>query len=107
MRVARGKLAKQVCLYLPVVELRTQSDWNLNLNSYKPMWHKQLLWVEVDAHAVCNRSKCGGVGWAGAGVAWRLGVCVVFEAFLGCLASLAFFVWCSPAGGCVQSTADF
>jgi hypothetical protein len=35
------------------------------------------------------------------------GACVVFEAFLGCLASSAFFVWCSPAGGCVQSTADF
>ena len=27
-----------------------------------------------------SRSKYGGVGWAGAGVAWRLGVCVVFEA---------------------------
>jgi hypothetical protein len=36
----------------------------------------------VGAHAVRNRSKCGGVVWAGAGAAWRLGVCVVFEAFL-------------------------
>jgi hypothetical protein len=36
-----------------------------------------LLWVEVGAHAVRNRSKCGGVGWAGAGVAWRL--CVTGE----------------------------
>ena len=44
------------------------------------MAQKPLLWVEVGAHAVRNRSKCGGVGWAGAGVAWRLGVCVVFEA---------------------------
>ena len=41
------------------------------------MAQKPLLWVEVGAHAVRNRSKCGGVGWAGAGVAWRLGVCVV------------------------------
>jgi hypothetical protein len=46
------------------------------------MAQKPLLWVEVGAHAVRNRPKCGGVGWAGAGVAWRLGVCVVFEAFL-------------------------
>jgi hypothetical protein len=45
------------------------------------MGQKPLLWVEVGAHAVRNRSK-GGVGWAGTGVAWRLGVCVVFEAFL-------------------------
>jgi hypothetical protein len=44
------------------------------------MAQKPLLWVEVGAHAVRNRSKCGGVGWEGAGVAWRLGVCVVFEA---------------------------
>ena len=44
------------------------------------MAQKSLLWVEVGAHAMRNRSKCGGVGWAGAGVAWRLGVCVVFEA---------------------------
>ena len=44
------------------------------------MAQKPLLWVKVGAHAVRNRSKCGGVGWAGAGVAWRLGVCVVFEA---------------------------
>ena len=29
---------------------------------------KPLLWVEVGAHAVRNRSMCGGVGWAGAGV---------------------------------------
>ena len=41
---------------------------------------KPLLWVEVGAHAVRNRSKCGAVR-AGADVAWRLGVCVVFEAF--------------------------
>ena len=44
------------------------------------MAQKPLLWVEVGAHAVLNRSKCGGVEWAGAGVAWRLGECVVFEA---------------------------
>ena len=44
------------------------------------MAQKPLLWVEVGAHAVRNRAKCGGVGWAGAGVAWRLGVCVVFGA---------------------------
>jgi hypothetical protein len=42
---------------------------------------KPLVWVEVGAHAVRNRSKCGGVMWAGAGVACRLGVCFVFEAF--------------------------
>jgi hypothetical protein len=40
-----------------------------------------LLWVEVGAHAVRNKSKCGGVGWVGVGVAWRLGdhhwVCVL------------------------------
>jgi hypothetical protein len=41
---------------------------------------KPLLWVEVGAHAVPNRSKFGEVGWTGAGVAWRLGVCVVFDA---------------------------
>jgi hypothetical protein len=35
----------------------------------------------IGAHAVRNRPMCGGVGWAGAGVAWRLGVCVVFGAF--------------------------
>jgi hypothetical protein len=28
------------------------------------MAQKPLLWVEVGAHAVRNRSKCGGVGWA-------------------------------------------
>jgi hypothetical protein len=39
------------------------------------MAQKPLLWVEVGAHAVRNRLKCGGVGWAGAGVAWRLCVC--------------------------------
>jgi hypothetical protein len=44
------------------------------------MAKKLLLWVEVGAHAVRNRPKCGGVGWACAGVAWRLGVCIVFEA---------------------------
>jgi hypothetical protein len=40
------------------------------------MAQKPLLWVEVGAHAVRNRSKCGGVGWAGAGVAClsRLGL---------------------------------
>jgi hypothetical protein len=43
------------------------------------MAQKPLLWVKVGAHAVRNRSKCGGVVWAGAGEAWRLGVCVVFE----------------------------
>jgi hypothetical protein len=46
------------------------------------MTQKPLLWVEVGAHAVRNRLKYGGVGWAGAGVAWRLGVCVVFEVSL-------------------------
>jgi len=45
------------------------------------MAQKPLLWVEAGAHAVRNRSKCGGVEWAGVGVAWRLGVCVVFGAF--------------------------
>jgi hypothetical protein len=35
------------------------------------MAQKPLLWVEVGAHAVRNRSKCGGVVWAGVGVAWR------------------------------------
>ena len=72
------------------------------------MAQKPLLRVEVGAHAVRSRSKCGGVGWTGAGVAWRLGVCVVFEAF-GAVwrRQEAPFVWCSPAGGCVQSTADF
>ena len=44
------------------------------------MAQKPLLWVEVGAHAVRNRSKCGEVGGAGAGVAWCLGVCVFFEA---------------------------
>jgi hypothetical protein len=29
------------------------------------MAQKPLLWVEVGAHSVRNRSKCGGVGWAG------------------------------------------
>jgi hypothetical protein len=43
------------------------------------------------------------LGWGGqAQVSRGACVCVVFEAFLGCLASSAFFVWCSPAGGCVQ-----
>jgi len=40
------------------------------------MAQKPLLWVEVGAHAVRYRPKCGGVVWAGAAVAWRLGVCV-------------------------------
>jgi hypothetical protein len=69
-----------------------------------------------DANAIAvSRSGCacgaqkvrvcwGGVGRRRCRVAL---VCVVFDAFLGCLASSAFFVWCSPAGGCVQSTADF
>jgi hypothetical protein len=109
------------------------------------MTQEPWLWVEVGALAVRKRSDCAGAVWAGADVAWRLCVCVVFEAFFpalrgrdqdiktskqasfitcsfldtsqtrawvfealfGCLASSAFFVWCSPAGGCVQSTADF
>jgi hypothetical protein len=72
------------------------------------MAQKPLLWVEVGAHAVRNKSKCVGVGWAGASVAWRLGVCVVFGTFWAVwMAPSAFFVWCSPAGGCVPSTADF
>jgi hypothetical protein len=33
------------------------------------MTQKPLLWVEVGAHAVRNRSKFGGVGWAGADIA--------------------------------------
>jgi len=45
------------------------------------MAQKPLIWVEAGAHAVRNRPKCGGVVWAGAGVAWRLCVCVVFEIF--------------------------
>ena len=40
------------------------------------MTQKPLLWVEVGAHAVRNRSKCGGVVWVGAVVARRLWVCV-------------------------------
>ena len=44
------------------------------------MAQKPLLWVKVGVHAVRKRLECGGVGWAGAGVAWRLCVCVVFEA---------------------------
>jgi hypothetical protein len=43
------------------------------------MAQKPLLWGEVGAHAVCKRSECGGVVWAGEGAAWRL--CVVIEAF--------------------------
>jgi hypothetical protein len=39
------------------------------------MTQKLLLWVKAGAHAVRKRSECGGVGWAGAGVAWRLCVC--------------------------------
>jgi hypothetical protein len=31
------------------------------------MTQKPLLWVEVGAHAVCKRSECAGVVWAGAG----------------------------------------
>jgi hypothetical protein len=81
------------------------SDFELELELIQAhMTQKPLLWIEVGAHVVRKRSECAGVVWAGAGVAWRL--CVVFEAFLGCLASSAFFVWCSPAGGCVQSTAS-
>jgi hypothetical protein len=74
------------------------------------MTQKPLLWVEVGAHAVCTRCAKGQsvLGWCGqAWVSRGACVCVVFEGFLGCLASSAFFVWCSPAGGCVQSTADF
>jgi hypothetical protein len=92
------------------------------------MAQKPLMWVEAGAHSV--------VGWggqvAGAGVVCRLGVCAVFEAaglsgvvsFLELELELlviqthmaqkpllwvevGFFVWCSPAGGCVQSTAGF
>jgi hypothetical protein len=32
------------------------------------MAQKPLLWIEMSAHAVRNRSKFGVVGWAGAGV---------------------------------------
>jgi len=48
------------------------------------MAQKPLLWVKVGAHAVRKQVNvwCGGVGWAGAGVAWRLSVLVVFEACL-------------------------
>jgi hypothetical protein len=50
-----------------------------------------------------DRLKCGGVVWAGAGVAWRLGVHVVFEAVWD-----AFLCVVLPRRGlCVQSTADF
>jgi hypothetical protein len=45
------------------------------------------------------------LGWCGqARVSRGACVCVVFEASLGCLASSAFFVWCSPAGGCSNSS---
>ena len=48
-----------------------------------------------------------GVGRRGCHVA-LVCVCVLsLKPFLGCLTPPAFFVWCSPAGGCVQSIADF
>jgi hypothetical protein len=54
------------------------------------MAQKPLLGVEVGAHAVRKRSKCGWVGCGGQArvsrgawvCVWRLGVCVVCEAFL-------------------------
>jgi hypothetical protein len=94
------------------------------------MTQKPLLWVEVGALAMRKRSECTGepqsllagsiffafsilsleaiqcfnvlVGQAR--VLHVACVCVVFEAFLGCLASSAFLVWCSLAG---IGTADF
>ena len=67
---------------------------------------KPLPWVEVGAHAMRKRSECGGIVWVSAGVAWRLCVCCLCS-LSGCPASSAYFVRCSPAGGSVQSTADF
>jgi hypothetical protein len=61
------------------------------------MTQNSSLWVEVGALVVRKRSKFAEVVWAGAGVAWRLCVCVVFEAFLGCLASLALWVCISSS----------
>jgi hypothetical protein len=45
------------------------------------------------------------LGWCGqARVSRGACACVIFEAFSGCLAPSAFFVWCSPAGGCFANT---
>jgi hypothetical protein len=63
------------------------------------MTQKPFLWVEVGAHVVRKRPECAGVVWAGA-VSRGACVCVCvlsLKPFLGCLAPLAFFVWCSPA----------
>jgi hypothetical protein len=67
------------------------------------MAKKPLLWVEAGAHAVGQNV----LGWCGqAWVSSGACVCVVFEKNWAALAPLAFFMWCSSAGGCVQSTAD-
>ena len=63
------------------------------------MAQKPLLWVEVGAHAMSNRSKCGGVGWAGAGAAWRLGVCVLFLRPLGLSGAVSFLCVVLPRRG--------
>ena len=64
------------------------------------MTQKPLLWVEVGARAVRERSKCGGGCGQSANVAWRLCGCVLSE-------KPAMDVWCrqlslSGAPGCVR-----
>ena len=71
--------------------------------------NKQIVWVEVDAHAVRKRPECGGVVLqggvgAGAGVAWRLCVCVLSLKLSGLLSGAVRFlrgVLPTPAGNCV------
>jgi len=62
--------------------------------------------VEVGVYAVRKRSECS--GWCGQARvsrgAWRLCMCVVFEASW---AVVSFLCVVPPAEGCMQSTADF
>lgn len=66
------------------------------------------MWVEVDAHAVRKRPECGGVVLqggvgAGAGVAWRLCVCVLSLKLSGLSGAVSILrgVLPTPAGNCV------
>jgi hypothetical protein len=102
----RGRMASQVQKF----KSNSNSDLYIMHTKYpspQVQWHKSrcCLWVEVGAHAVRKRPVRDVVVWAGAGVAWHLCVCDVFEAprllVSGRLLSLC------GAPRCVQSITDF
>jgi hypothetical protein len=64
------------CLFLLLFVGALYVAWVLfyvGLFSVRTLFFSFFLWVEeVGAHAVRNSLEFGGVGWPGAGVAWRL-----------------------------------